>query len=114
MIGLAALFYWAADFENLSHPLAWGGASVLVYFGAGYGLHWDTCGMLMLQMGLLLIMAATIHFTKQRGGLAFWDLRKQRRLNRGLCPECGYDLKGKSSSSSDRCSECGWQRKLPS
>jgi hypothetical protein len=32
-------------------------------------------------------------------------LRRRRRRRRGLCPMCGYDLRG---SPSGVCSECGW------
>ncbi len=31
----------------------------------------------------------------------------KRRLQRGQCPECGYDLRGEFESG---CSECGWRR----
>lgn len=34
-------------------------------------------------------------------------LSSQLRKRRGLCPKCGYDLRGEFTSG---CSECGWQR----
>ena len=34
-------------------------------------------------------------------------LNRYRRLVRGRCPNCGYDLRGDSGGG---CSECGWQR----
>ena len=94
MLGLGAFFYKAAEFEDLSYPVAWGGASILLYLAAGYWLHWGFCAMLSLQAGLFLCMAVAIHRTTGRGGLSFGDLRKQYRRKRGLCPECGYDLRG--------------------
>ena len=33
-----------------------------------------------------------------------WPLRRRRRMRKGLCCYCGYDLRG---SSDTRCSECG-------
>ncbi len=33
-------------------------------------------------------------------------LRRQRRINRGLCPQCAYDLRGRSPQS-NTCPECG-------
>jgi hypothetical protein len=40
------------------------------------------------------------------GGTPF-ALRKWRRIRRGLCPKCGYDLRGGGSSESTACPECG-------
>lgn len=37
---------------------------------------------------------------------AWRPLRNIRRRRRGLCPQCGYDLR----ASSGRCPECGWLR----
>ena len=37
--------------------------------------------------------------------------RHQGRLIRGLCPECGYNLRGDRDKPVDTCPECGWQRK---
>jgi hypothetical protein len=48
------------------------------------------------------------------GGLIGWlldplaplrSIRRGRRLGRGECPSCGYDLRGQPSKG---CSECGW------
>jgi hypothetical protein len=38
-------------------------------------------------------------------------LRRRRRIKRGLCPACGYDLRGRASDShANLCPECGWRR----
>ena len=37
------------------------------------------------------------------GGTALRGVRRRRRMRRGLCPRCGYDV----LASGDRCSECG-------
>jgi hypothetical protein len=34
-------------------------------------------------------------------------LRRWRRMKRGLCPKCGYDLRGSAPSDSAMCPECG-------
>lgn len=39
--------------------------------------------------------------------------RHQSRVGRGLCPKCGYDIKGDGEEPADRCSECGWTRSKP-
>ena len=38
-------------------------------------------------------------------------LRRRRRIKRGLCPTCGYDLRGRSGEST-LCPECGKSLKL--
>jgi hypothetical protein len=39
--------------------------------------------------------------------MAFAALRSRRRLRRGQCPACAYDLRGDHASG---CPECGWNR----
>jgi hypothetical protein len=34
-------------------------------------------------------------------------LRRRRRIRRGLCPKCGYDLRGGRATESATCPECG-------
>ena len=34
-------------------------------------------------------------------------LRRRRRIKRGLCPKCGYDLRGQPADQQP-CPECGW------
>ena len=36
--------------------------------------------------------------------------RHAARVGRGLCPQCGYDLRGARDRQATRCPECGWQR----
>ena len=42
------------------------------------------------------------------GGTPF-ALRRRRRIKRGLCPKCAYDLRG-SATDSTTCPECGATR----
>lgn len=105
MLGLGAFFYKAAEFEDLRFPVAWGGASIVLYLAGAYYLRWGFCGMLSLQAALFLCMAVAIHRTTWRGGFSFGDLRKQYRRRRGLCRECGYDLQGVKRPGG--CPECG-------
>ncbi len=46
-------------------------------------------------------------------GLDVWlflSWRQAARAARGLCPGCGYDLKGDRDQPADLCPECGWRR----
>ena len=46
-------------------------------------------------------------------GLDVWLVlgwRHAARTARGLCPGCGYNLKGDSDQPADKCPECGWRR----
>ncbi len=36
--------------------------------------------------------------------------RHAARMARGLCPRCGYDLRGTGHRNAGRCPECGWRR----
>ena len=56
------------------------------------GLRWD---VLVLLFALLPAARAVVALRRR--------IRRRRRLVRGLCPECGYDLR----ASSERCPECG-------
>ncbi|MCI0630611.1 MAG: hypothetical protein L0Y44_08170 [Phycisphaerales bacterium] len=36
--------------------------------------------------------------------------RQQDRVRKGLCPQCGYDLRGDKAGSTSACPECGFRR----
>ena len=49
-------------------------------------------------------------------GFDLWLLfgwRHSAQIARGLCPGCGYDLKGDGDRPAQRCPECGWRSKGP-
>lgn len=52
-------------------------------------------GYYLLSTGYTLVFVALMHWP---------DTRLRRRLRRGLCPACGYDLRGGSGPT---CPECG-------
>lgn len=107
MLGLAVFFYKAAEFEDLSMPMLWGGGSCLAYLGAVYGLEWGLCGALFLQLLLFVAMGGWIAFNKHRREPSALPLKARWRLRRGLCPGCGYDLRGTRRPGA--CPECGMQ-----
>ena len=43
----------------------------------------------------------------------FFGWRQQIRVAAGLCPRCGYDLRGDGVARATECPECGWQRNAP-
>ena len=49
----------------------------------------------LLTGGLIAVQNAADH------------VRRLKRLDRGRCPACGYDVRGDLS---ERCPECGWQQ----
>src|SRR5690606_38436987 len=94
MLGLASFFYKAAEFEDLSFPIAWGGGSCFLYLGAVYWLDFGLCGALGLQVLLLVAMGFAMEFNKRRDELSIWQLKARWNLRRGRCRGCGYDLTG--------------------
>jgi hypothetical protein len=105
MLGLASFFYKAAEFEDLSFPIAWGGGSCLLYLGSVYWLDFGLCGALSMQLLLLVAMMAAMQFDKNRNELSFASLKARWNLRRGRCPECAYDLSG--TRRLGLCPECG-------
>ena len=65
----------------------------------GVGIGWSTPYWFLV---LLCCPAPSLRLTAR--------LRNRRRRGRGLCPACGYDLRG----TPDRCPECGRAVALPS
>lgn len=58
---------------------------------------------------LLIVIIAPIMFIASVAYVIFThqDARRAKRFMEGLCPDCGYDLRGQT----DRCPECG--REIP-
>lgn len=112
--------YWGAPglCLQLGGPMMlimWEG-EVIVYVGAGIAL----IGSALLMIGFSYYAKAKDQHPAWAGmallsWLGFFVLsllpdRHQRsidRMNKGLCPNCEYDLRGDFSSP---CSECGWRR----
>jgi hypothetical protein len=44
---------------------------------------------------------------------AFGVIRRRRRIKRGLCVPCGYDLRGRGNSGGGTCPECGAAIPMP-
>ena len=105
MLGLAAFFYKAADFEDLPHPMLWAGLSIFLYIGAVHGLHWGICGALSLQMLLFAGMTCYLALVRPKGVFSIGELRKRSRLRHNKCPGCSYDLQGIRRPG--KCPECG-------
>jgi len=66
MLGFAIFFYKAAEFEDLSMPMLWGGGSCLLYLATVYGLGWGFWGMVFLQLLLFIAMGVWIEISKRR------------------------------------------------
>lgn len=66
MLGLAAAFYKAADFEDLSYPVVWGGGSCLLYLASVYLFDFGLCGALSMQVFLLLAMMGAMYLEDKR------------------------------------------------
>jgi len=69
--------------------------------------------VLSIALGLAFIAALTLAFVDERGAarraLALYPaVRRRKRIAAGLCPSCGYDLRGSPSST---CPECGGPRR---
>ena len=92
MLALAAFFYKAAEFEDSSIPLLWGGGSMGLHLGAVYWLGWGVCGALFLQLALFVLLALSIQFDKHRGDLSIRKIRERLNIRRGRCAKCSYDL----------------------
>lgn len=67
MLGLAVIFYKAADMENLGLPIVWGGGSCAVYLGASQWLSFGFWGIMFLQLLLFAWMAAWIQISNRTG-----------------------------------------------
>lgn len=103
MLGMAGFFYKAAEIEDLSHPLAWGGVSGLLSLYGFYELGWGTCGLLSLQLVLFLAMGVWMAYQRHGDDWSVSRLKARRHRRQGRCTACGYDLSGASAS----CPECG-------
>ena len=88
------------DFGDPANRTMWAAAG----FGyrrrtdAGPGLHREGVTLEVPYWFLVLLTLSAPAAGTVRAG------RRRRRLSRGLCPRCGYDLR----ASPDRCPECGY------
>jgi hypothetical protein len=80
---------------ELAHgPFAWWNTAM----PGSYGTYWRLRTYYPLPLVLVLLPAIPWAVQARR------DRRARRRLAAGLCPKCGYDLRGRAS---DHCPECG-------
>lgn len=80
------------------HPTDWGMRLFLPTKVIGPGTVIDTLAFALLWWLLLMLPLMLL----RRFG-------RWRRMRRGRCPACGYDLRGKLDAG---CSECGWRREI--
>ena len=67
-------------------------------FGMRFVFWWLVCGA-----GVYLGLLVPLYVVDRTSPAA----RRARNTARGLCPECGYDLKGELG---EGCPECGWNK----
>lgn len=82
----------------LSIALVW--CPAVLYPQLGGDPYWASDGEIRFERFLLACsLAATLYLIRRRR----MAVRRSNRIERGLCPSCGYDLR----SSPTRCPECG-------
>ena len=74
-------------FAGFAYGRMWGGSPPNIAFAVPY---WFICAVTAAPPLLALLYLRR-------------DLRRRTRIKRGLCPACGYDLRG----TAERCPECG-------
>ena len=60
-----------------------------------------------VEVGAIKLYRGRLHIRLYRGGLHIRERIRQRRIERGLCPDCRYPIR---KSDSPGCPECGWNR----
>jgi hypothetical protein len=86
-------FYTGPDGPDDPRP-AW--RDLLPYFSTSWGDGAVHMNISKLTLAFLFYLPPARH--------AYKALRRRRRLNKSLCPACGYDLR----ATPNRCPECGW------
>ena len=79
MAGLAMFFYKAAEFEDLSFPIIWPVASILLWLGAIFYLHWGYWASFALQLLLFLLMTGVVAYNANHDDLSLAALTARRR-----------------------------------
>lgn len=88
---------WGTIFAGL-HPDGWTPASFYTYSGPWVGTAYRST-----HLGFHFIVPTLLAAVVFARGILHWR-RHERRLRKGLCPGCGYDLTGNESGI---CPECG-------
>ena len=115
---LVALLLWSLSVESLVVKATAVGFDV-TWFGLRVGLNpfgdsllaklYRVRGFVTFAFEILPLLWLWNHRAGVKASLLRLISKRERRLSRGLCLECGYDIR----ASSDKCSECGMEITTP-